>query len=63
AKRSSNSTDGKQYGEPHRAYHTQHLEECFALFDQTSPQHPGEVLLALWFHDARQCRKIACPCD
>lgn len=43
----------ERYSEPHRAYHTlQHLEECFALFDPTSPQHPGEVLLALWFHDA-----------
>ena len=30
----------------------QHLEECFALFDETSAQHAGEVLLALWFHDA-----------
>lgn len=41
------------YGEPHRAYHTlQHLEECCALFDEASAEHPGEVLLALWFHDA-----------
>jgi predicted metal-dependent HD superfamily phosphohydrolase len=41
------------YGEPHRAYHTlQHLEECFALFEPSLAEHPGEVLLALWFHDA-----------
>ena len=43
----------QRYAEPHRAYHTlQHLEECFALFDETSAAHAGEVLLALWFHDA-----------
>ena len=43
----------QHYGEPHRAYHTlRHLDECFALFDEASAEHPGEVLLALWFHDA-----------
>jgi predicted metal-dependent HD superfamily phosphohydrolase len=44
-----------RYGQPHRAYHTmQHLHECFGHFDQAaaSAQHPDEVTLALWFHDA-----------
>jgi predicted metal-dependent HD superfamily phosphohydrolase len=41
------------YSEPHRAYHTlQHLEECFALFDEPLAEHADEALLALWFHDA-----------
>jgi predicted metal-dependent HD superfamily phosphohydrolase len=32
----------------------QHLEECFARFDEIADlaQHPAEVELALWFHDA-----------
>jgi predicted metal-dependent HD superfamily phosphohydrolase len=43
----------ERYSELHRAYHTlQHLDECFALFDEGLAEHPGEVLLALWFHDA-----------
>ena len=43
----------ERYSEPQRAYHTlQHLEECFALFPEGLAEHPGEVLLALWFHDA-----------
>ena len=43
------------YAEPHRRYHTQqHLQECV---DHLQPAlglatHPGEVALALWFHDA-----------
>ncbi len=43
------------YAEPHRRYHTlQHLQECL---DHLQPAlglaaHPGEVALALWFHDA-----------
>lgn len=44
-----------RYREPQRHYHTlQHLEECFAGYDllRGSMQRPGEVALALWFHDA-----------
>ena len=44
-----------RYSELHRAYHTlRHLEECFAAFDGVRSQcdHPGEVELAIWFHDA-----------
>jgi predicted metal-dependent HD superfamily phosphohydrolase len=43
------------YSEPHRKYHTiQHLEECLAHFEnvRSVAEHPGEVELALWFHDA-----------
>lgn len=41
--------------EPQRHYHTlQHLEECLVLFDEVraGAEHPGEIELALWFHDA-----------
>lgn len=43
------------YAEPARHYHTQqHLAECLALFDKFShlAARPGEVAIALWFHDA-----------
>ena len=44
-----------RYREPHRRYHTlQHLEECFARFDELTAlaEHPRDVELAIWFHDA-----------
>ena len=44
-----------RYSETHRSYHTlQHLEECFACLEQARvfAEHPYEVELALWFHDA-----------
>jgi len=43
------------WAEPHRKYHTlQHLDECLALFasERSLAEHPGEVAIALWFHDA-----------
>ena len=44
-----------RWAEPHRKYHTlQHLQECLELFerDRALAEHPGEVAIALWFHDA-----------
>lgn len=43
------------WAEPQRHYHSQqHLRECLALLEPALDlaQHPGEVELALWFHDA-----------
>lgn len=41
--------------EPHRAYHTlQHIGECLELFADARQlcSRPGEVAIAIWFHDA-----------
>jgi predicted metal-dependent HD superfamily phosphohydrolase len=43
------------WAEPHRRYHDQrHLRECLALWVRWRDQshRPGELALALWFHDA-----------
>jgi predicted metal-dependent HD superfamily phosphohydrolase len=44
-----------RWAEPHRRYHTlQHLRECLALFaaHRGEAGRPGEVAVAVWFHDA-----------
>ena len=44
-----------RYSEPQRKYHTlQHLAECLAHFEAVRhlAEQPGEVEIALWFHDA-----------
>jgi predicted metal-dependent HD superfamily phosphohydrolase len=44
-----------RYRERDRHYHTlQHLDECFANLRaiRADARHPGEIELALWFHDA-----------
>ena len=44
-----------RYAEAHRRYHTvRHLEECFEVLARVrgEAERPGEVELALWFHDA-----------
>lgn len=43
------------WSEPHRRYHTlQHLRECLDTFEAVRDlaSRPGEVAVALWFHDA-----------
>lgn len=43
------------YSEPHRKYHTlEHLKECFTHLKtlRSAAEHPAEIELALWFHDA-----------
>ncbi|GAB3386119.1 HD domain-containing protein [Massilia agri] len=43
------------WSEPQRHYHTlQHLGECLTLAEELGDEmdHPSEVVLALWFHDA-----------
>jgi predicted metal-dependent HD superfamily phosphohydrolase len=45
----------KAYSGSERRYHTlTHLEECFAGFDEIADlaEHPDDVELAIWFHDA-----------
>lgn len=45
----------QSYSEPQRHYHTlQHLGEAMGLLQPALDlaEHPGEVALALWFHDA-----------
>ena len=45
----------RAYAEPQRRYHSlQHLCECLAHFESalSLAGHPGEVEIALWFHDA-----------
>jgi predicted metal-dependent HD superfamily phosphohydrolase len=44
-----------RYAEPGRRYHTlQHIDECFERFSESRSltARPGELILALWFHDA-----------
>lgn len=44
-----------RWSEPHRHYHAlQHLGECLSAFEAASAlaEHPAEVEMALWFHDA-----------
>lgn len=45
----------RAYQEAQRKYHTtQHLLECIDLFEKNFrlTEHPGEVEMAIWFHDA-----------
>ena len=43
------------YGSPGRFYHNlEHIHDCLSLFDHHASlaEHPEEVELAIWFHDA-----------
>jgi|SRR5688572_28112008 len=43
------------YSSPDRFYHNlAHIQDCLSVFDQAKSlaAHPGEVELAIWFHDA-----------
>lgn len=45
----------RHWREPHRRYHTlEHLQECLDAFDGAADlaSRPGEVELAIWYHDA-----------
>jgi len=45
----------ERYGEPHRRYHDlRHVSRCLEELDEARSQadHPFEVELAIWFHDA-----------
>lgn len=49
-----------RYSEPHRKYHTvRHLDECFSKLGEIRPfaEHPAEVEVALWYHDAVYARR------
>jgi predicted metal-dependent HD superfamily phosphohydrolase len=44
-----------RYSEHHRKYHTvRHLDECFEKLAEirSEAEHPAEVEVAIWFHDA-----------
>ena len=44
-----------RYAEPQRWYHTlRHLDECFDRLERvrSTVERPGELDLALWYHDA-----------
>lgn len=45
----------RAYTQKHRHYHTEeHIRHCLAEFDKVRSiaEHPAEIELALWFHDA-----------
>jgi len=45
----------RRWAEPHRRYHSvQHLRDCLELLEglRCCAEHPGEVEVAVWFHDA-----------